>query len=689
MFLKYLSATVRVAAQLVLTAVVAANSSAQTLTAVPFPATKETSITDCFTPTILNLPGGQTVTLRGGQFIHYHDANFDGTMYATNSSSGCTRMPPPSPGWTQPVITVTFLKPATAVTINAYNYAGDDEYLGWYTYGHYPDQPLSSSTAWFPSLSTLDSFPSPVYMFPGDPPLQALLFFPIGTTMQSHYTFDPPDWAFGLTGLLIPQGQPDIVKFDYGATGDDGKILISKADSDSYASKYQAAPGQVTLSGTLLDGTTQKPKQGTVYLRVDDPPDTAPYRGGDAHADDNGGQRAQLDGEQNQIATVTTDTDGTFKTKLTIKADANGHFVAGDNYQISGSTDSQMNCPGTCVKSGVFTLWKRVYVEEEHMFRQGSFLNDVAPAGGHEIPIVDPTPFQNLGSGATLELVHADSGGGEGFYFDFVTFRAVTQTSTGLWTIQTDPGPASTLARDYGTRPSTSASWVTDIKRDAVGIVGSGMFEPDRSYMSSLFNSTYVDLAQVPQAITEVPYVAEITNEQRTYFASNWLQQGTAANAYLRVAGPNVLHRVAGAQAPMVNTGHGWGAELGVTGVGGGTNNSFILVKRIEDLVAGSVVSPTGAPIGPEYSGLDPIVVNGEVTAHETVHFWVHQPAGSDGHGHCLEVSYRDPNLNCLMHEPYSGAGLADGLVDLHYLQHGADSEYMTIRRAADPVPQQ
>jgi hypothetical protein len=54
-----------------------------------------------------------------------------------------------------------------------------------------------------------------------------------------------------------------------------------------------------------------------------------------------------------------------------------------------------------------------------------------------------------------------------------------------------------------------------------------------------------------------------------------------------------------------------------------------------------------------------------------------------------VEVTYRDPQLNCLMHEPYSGPGLADGIVDLHYIQHGADSEYMTIRRAADPVPQQ
>src|ERR1700686_1850819 len=43
----------------------------------------------------LNLSGGLTVTFSGGQFIHYKDANFDGTMYATSSAAGCQRLPFP------------------------------------------------------------------------------------------------------------------------------------------------------------------------------------------------------------------------------------------------------------------------------------------------------------------------------------------------------------------------------------------------------------------------------------------------------------------------------------------------------------------------------------------------------------------------------------------------------------------
>lgn len=121
----------------------------------------------------------------------------------------------------------------------------------------------------------------------------------------------------------------------------------------------------------------------------------------------------------------------------------------------------------------------------------------------------------------------------------------------------------------------------------------------------------------------------------------------------------------------------------------GGSNSSLICVQRIDDVVAGRVTNPaTGTVIGAEYAGLDATVVNGETTAHETVHFWVHT-GGVDSNGHCSQVSYRSSTLNCLMHQPYRGAGLADGVVDLHYAQHGADSEYMTVRRTSDPVPQQ
>src|SRR5439155_21314716 len=107
------------------------------------------------------------------------------------------------------------------------------------------------------------------------------------------------------------------------------------------------------------------------------------------------------------------------------------------------------------------------------------------------------------------------------------------------------------------------------------------------------------------------------------------------------------------------------------------------------DLVAGNVPDPRGGgPFGPQYIGLPQSAVIGETTAHETVHFWVPR-GGVDGHGHCAAERWEHDSLNCLMHTPYIGLGLADGLVDLHYENNGADSEYMTVRQASDPVPQQ
>jgi hypothetical protein len=483
------------------------------------------------------------------------------------------------------------------------------------------------------------------------------------------------------------------VRFDYPASAsgsEDGKILLSTAPWDiARPSQYQlltAGAPQVRITGTLIDGGTKQPKAGTVYLRLDDPEDTADYRRGDATAGDNDGPSAQMSATTTAgIANVQADGEGKFETMMTI----NSH-VAGDNYQFVGSANSSFTCPGgPCPRSGIFTLWKRLYVEEEHMFKQGSFLNGIADAGSTRIPVADGVPFQNLSAGSTLELVHADSGIGEGYRFDFVTFRSVGQDGDGDWILKIDPG--SITSHDYGAlrAPGSAPNGLLDVTRDGVGIVDAGTYEASGDYVPALFRSMFVDIASSNQTVTEVPFVPALNDSQRTYFSSRWLQDGIAMNAYVRHANPNVLHRIAATQSPLVSTPLGLGAELGVTSVSGGSNDSFIFVQRIEDIVAGRVSNPaTGALIGAAYASLDPVVVNGETTAHETVHFWVHS-GGSDGNGHCLQVNYSNAALNCLMHEPYTGAGLADGIVDLHYAQHGADSEYMTVRRATDPVPQQ
>jgi len=190
------------------------------------------------------------------------------------------------------------------------------------------------------------------------------------------------------------------VTFDFPSTAPNAKILISTRANDAFASPWQlpnTTPGSlVRVTGTLRDTTTQQPKAGTVYLQLADPPDGAAYAASDAHAGDNLGTARFVGASGTGLG-------------FAAAADANGHFVAtvlmaghtaGDNWQITGSADATMTCtnPNPCSRTGVFTLWKRVYVEEEHMFRRGAFIRYAALSGTNLVPVSDPIPFQGLTS---------------------------------------------------------------------------------------------------------------------------------------------------------------------------------------------------------------------------------------------------------------------------------------------------
>lgn len=495
---------------------------------------------------------------------------------------------------------------------------------------------------------------------------------------------------YGVSDLTITQHALNrgLVQFDLGAsvppTADQAKILLSKAVWDvGYPSSAQLANDssgnpQMRIAGTLVDRVTGQPKSGPVYLRIEDPPDSAPYRDGDASADDNDGPPATL-----SSTTVQADNTGRFEAIVVFHS-----HVAGDNYRIVGSADQSFNCGGTCPRSTVLTLWKRIYLEEQHMFRRGAFVSDLARSGGSVIPVSDPAPFRGLAAHASrLELVHADSGDGQGFYFDIVTFADLSQDSNGDWIVRTDE----TLPREYGASAShVPQTPIMDVMRDGIGVVDGGTYDSAPEYVTPLFAAMYTEVKPVPApAVLEVPYVPELTYITARYFAARWLQNGITSNAFSRQVRSNVFHQMALSQMPTIAdpaTGR-LGAELGVTVVGGGSNYSAILLRRIEDLTAGNVADPLGGLVGREYFALSASIVAAETTAHETVHLWVH--TGGDGQGHCTAERWQHDSLNCLMHTPYSGPGHADGMVDLHYENHGNDSEYMTIRRSADPVPLQ
>ena len=519
-----------------------------------------------------------------------------------------------------------------------------------------------------------------------------------GGTMDFLATPDPSDLYSSCpaardestSSVAIPPILPtvtNVVHFDT-AGPEDGKILISKAVWDiGYPSALQLASStaghtEIRIAGTRRDAITLLPRPGTVYLRVTDPPDAAAYRGADALDGDNDGPIATINGATSTA--IQTDGQGRFKATLVATSQ-----VAGDNYQVVGSADPSFNCGSACRRTSLFTLWKRIYVEEQRMFRRGAFLNNLAEAGTNEIHIDDPVPFQGLAAGEVLQLVHAESGVGEGFYFDFVLFQSLHRQPNGRWFIAT--APASPLPRDYGAPDNIPASPFLNVMRDGVGVVSAGTYDTETNDTGELFESIFVDLKPTPAVVIEVPHVAEL-GLGLAYYANHWLQRGVRTSAWGSRPDPNVFHRIASTQVPLVHVpGQCNGAQLGVTSVGGNGNYSYILSKRIEDVTAGLPDPIPGCPpVGGEYLNAPVSRVKGEITAHETVHFWVRsarQP-DMDGQGHCPRSRFTDTTY-CLMHTPYAGPELYDGQVLLHYDMHGAHSEYMWIRRDPDPVPLQ
>lgn len=492
------------------------------------------------------------------------------------------------------------------------------------------------------------------------------------------------------------------------------RILASIAPGDQYESVYQEpspVPGTVRFKvrGKLLDYVTHQPKTGTVYLRLEDPDDTAPYvvAAGDAHSPNEGACATFVGatpGAACQAAfAVQADASGRFEATVTapipvaVPAGSPATAAAGNNYQVTASADPAFLCSGTnpCAKSGIFTLWKRLYVEEHHMFAQGSFLNGTAAAHSTSIPVEDPQPFRSLSPGAILQLVHADSGAGEGFYSDTVYFASLQPNGTAWTVITTTP-----FLHEYRGTTSGLNGAPANVLRDGVGIVGGVTFAPDPTYTAALFASMYVELQPLRTVVPDVPFVEEeMTTSQELYFASRWLEHGTfqGTNFYQRYNNANTLLRLGIYRNnlvpdPTLLLPQCRAADLGRTKVDGGLAYSTIAIGRINDVRAGRLHQPLcrrNPVIGSAYQPGSVQVINGETTAHETLHFWVRtkRTPTMDSQGHCSHERYQQDGVECLLHRPYEGGGLYDGQVYLHYEAHGSDSEYMWIRRETDPLP--
>jgi len=188
-----------------------------------------------------------------------------------------------------------------------------------------------------------------------------------------------------LTLHYIP---PPRIEFEItaAASDDDRKLLISKQREEGlYPSQYQQriagsdadSDHRIDIRATVRDADGVRLPGKKVFLRIGDPPDSAPYAANFKKIGDNTGGAASL-----RDTELIADGTGEIHTVLTAPLAS-----AGDNYWVQASTipgfGISLGCDdkNDCFQSGVLTAWKRVYLEADRMFRVGADIAENTGAG--------------------------------------------------------------------------------------------------------------------------------------------------------------------------------------------------------------------------------------------------------------------------------------------------------------------
>jgi hypothetical protein len=478
---------------------------------------------------------------------------------------------------------------------------------------------------------------------------------------------------------------------------------------------------QMDITGSVVNAPADGPYD--VYFKLVDPKDPSPYAVGDAHAGDNGDtQHPALlmlpDGtHRTNVGTVLHTTWDRLTRKVALVLEGTDHY-AGDNYQVEASFDQAFPCENThdpsypCATTAIMTTWKRIYIETDHMFRSGAFVTaDTDPAVA-DVEISEQSSFV---AGQSVRFIHgspfhhglapAGSPFGDTSFFEDATILTPAQNDPlGAIYIDTDGHWHMRL-----THPLRNVFLRTDTRgvsfwADAVGPMtapGNGFFEPNTSLLHDYFATMFVDVADAPQTVSEFPHLDIDLLPQPAQrglaprlMANRWFQnseRGTASPDDAKAL-PNHIHLV-GATAIPLNP--ACGTDLGDTYVSLTSNVSWIWVRRIEDAPFPFGSNEPAQCVG-LYQGTHnrvPAMVNGLSVTHELTHQWDVNPPVATTFGHCGETSATVPGDVCLMNRAFFATAppveIDSGRATLHYLAHGANSEYSTVRSQLEPIPQQ
>jgi hypothetical protein len=547
---------------------------------------------------------------------------------------------------------------------------------------------------------------------------------PITVTAAGIYAYvivaalRPATFAFGLNSNL-----PDQKILTHKYRSDDAYPLATQLSVPATARPQVKIEGVVNVDGS---GATRE-----VWFRLIDPPDKSAYIPvADRIPDDNKdtamprGQLFAQDGQGNFLLNpdgtrLTSDSAGVLKTTsrapggVTLVLEATDRY-AGDNYQIEASFDEQFTCAtagvdgaNNCVKSAVYVTWKRVYIEAHKMFQRGAFLTREVVTGDTIIRVSDVSVFPN--PPFVVRLIHgADADGGSplDFYHEEVTVRHLQgrrflnqSPAPGLLSLRHPDNPAvgDTIQGVYDGLENvlnTDRPYLAD----AVGLstTASDYMTVDTSLVAPLFDDAFVEFVWLtdergyawsdPRFSHVLPFVKELERgdgEMTELLGRKWMRNAQRISVW-RVADPNhqMLFLAHTKYSPQGDI------KRGDTRVSHAFNDLWL------------------------YTGATPNTdLRAEALTHELGHEWLvnqfymnGQPTETDDYpgGHC-DLAFGTPqhigiaaNSSHLC-EMTSGDNMwatseaRDRRVGFHYLTlpgQQIDSEYLHIRRRAEPVPQ-
>lgn len=444
-----------------------------------------------------------------------------------------------------------------------------------------------------------------------------------------------------------------------------------------------------------------------VYVKVFDADDPSSYRTNAPEVDDN------LDSAAGKLAKSASDAGAK---ELTFTADSDPvstiylkttDFAAGDNYTLKASLDSRLhNDPNfqctyqnACQEWWPVTAWKRVYLEKKQMFRSGVFIADQIQAGSNTVLVQVPTGLRwnhvAFRPGDSIRLLHAPRLDGLDFFPDFHSEDAVIDAvdrvpgvrNQRLLTLTTP------LAHSYDADRSYPRALEQGVS-DGVGNLAAGLYERNEQYLHTSFVPAFVQLWPVPQGVQEIPYLPVVRHPH--HIANKWFEN-TSVNlaTWARPGKSNVKHILTGSGIPENPTGTSISPfTFGETGLEPAipppSTVDHIPQPNFSWTWVGAIERAVGMHGNP-YRGVDAWRFSGENLVHELAHtFNVNSVVYySSDFGHCSRVMAGDASRNCKMRSSqdplHVSTDSGDGIIGFHY-SSDTDSEYMTIRRATQPL---